>query len=171
MVSAAMEAAFEFAEIQVVSCADLYAGKIVAALDRQSCDVFDAGRLLANEGIADALRRAFLVYAISHSRPIAELLAPREKAIAREFLQNFEGMTVEPVSMEDLVAVRTALIDAIVGKMPGEHRRFLLGFKRGDAGMGAACGTRRQRSSGGFAGSSTISIACPKVSGNASQTN
>jgi predicted nucleotidyltransferase component of viral defense system len=62
-VSEAVEDAFGFAEIQVVSFADLYAGKIVAALDRQHPrDLFDVRGLLANEGIDDNLRRAFVVY-------------------------------------------------------------------------------------------------------------
>jgi len=126
-VSPAVETAFGFAEIQVGSFADLYAGKMVAALDRQHPrDLFDVRDLLAAEGIDDALRRAFLVYVISHNRPIAELLAPKE-----EFLQAFEGMTVKPVSVKDLLAARTALIEAMIGGMPDEHRRFLVGFKGG----------------------------------------
>ena len=58
-VSASVEDAFGFAEIRVVSFADLYAGKIVAALDRQHPrDLFDVRDLLAREGIDDDLRRA-----------------------------------------------------------------------------------------------------------------
>ena len=50
-VSPSVEDAFGFAEIRVVSLADLYAGKIVAALDRQHPrDLFDVRDLLANEG-------------------------------------------------------------------------------------------------------------------------
>ena len=62
-VSPAVQEAFGFAEMRMVSFADLYAGKIVAALDRQHPrDLFDVRDLLANEGISDELRRAFLVY-------------------------------------------------------------------------------------------------------------
>jgi predicted nucleotidyltransferase component of viral defense system len=76
-VSEAVEAEFGFAETQVVSFADLYAGKIVAALDRQHPrDLFDVRDLLVTEGISDELRRAFLVYMISHDRPMSEVLAP-----------------------------------------------------------------------------------------------
>jgi predicted nucleotidyltransferase component of viral defense system len=51
-VSPAVEEMFGFAEMQVVSFADLYAGKIVAALDRQHPrDLFDVKHLLTNEGI------------------------------------------------------------------------------------------------------------------------
>ena len=76
-VSARVEDRFGFAEIQVVSFPDLYAGKIVAALDRQHPrDLFDVRDLLANEGINAELRKAFIVYLLSHNRPIAEVLAP-----------------------------------------------------------------------------------------------
>ena len=96
-VSPGVEAAFGFAEVQVVSFADLYAGKIMAALDRQHPrDLFDTRDLLAKEGIDDDLRRAFIVYLISHDRPIAEVLVPRRKDIAQEFAQGFDGMTPRP---------------------------------------------------------------------------
>jgi len=76
-VSRVVEAAFGFAEMRVVSFADLYAGKLVAALDRQHPrDLFDVRDLLANEGIGDELRTAFIVYLLSHNRPMAEILAP-----------------------------------------------------------------------------------------------
>jgi predicted nucleotidyltransferase component of viral defense system len=77
-VSARVEEEFGFAEMQVVSFADLYAGKIVAALDRQHPrDLFDVRDLLANEGVDHELRKAFIVYVLSHNRPMAEVLARR----------------------------------------------------------------------------------------------
>lgn len=131
-VSPAVEAMFGFAEMQVVSFADLYAGKIVAALDRQHPrDLFDVRDLLANEGIGDELRNAFIVYLLSHPRPMSEVLTARPKDIAQEFEQNFQGMTTEPVELKELLVARTALIEAIVGKMPEQHRRFLISFERG----------------------------------------
>lgn len=127
-----VEAAFGFAETQVVSFADLYAGKIVAALDRQHPrDLFDVRDLLAHEGLTDALRAAFLIYLVSHTRPMAEVLAPHPKDIAQLFEQNFEGMTEAPVALEDLLAARTAIVDAAVGGMPDDHRQFLLSFEEG----------------------------------------
>jgi hypothetical protein len=41
-------------------------------------------------------------------------------------------MTAVPVSIEDLTAARAALLNSIIGKMPDEHRRFLLKFKGGE---------------------------------------
>ncbi|MGY3622096.1 hypothetical protein ACVJGD_008292 [Bradyrhizobium sp. USDA 10063] len=132
-VSPKVEEEFGFAETQVVSFSDLYAGKIVAALDRQHPrDLFDARDLLANEGISDDLRQAFIVYLISHDRPISEVVVPRRRDIRKEFEQGFEGMTEKPVTLEELLEAREDLIAEVSGKMPKEHREFLLGFKRGE---------------------------------------
>jgi hypothetical protein len=138
-IATAVEEQFGFAEIQVVSFADLYAGKIVAALDRQHPrDLFDVRGLLANEGIDDALRRAFLVYLISHDRPMGEVLEVHRKDITREFEHGFAGMTAEQVTLEELLAAREALIEDIIGRMPNNHRAFLLSFeRRGEADWGA----------------------------------
>lgn len=131
-VSPAVEEAFGFAEINVVSIADLYAGKIAAALDRQHPrDLFDVRDLLANEGISDKLRQAFLIYVVSHPRPMAEILAPSRKNIEDEYRRGFDGMTEIPASLDDLTAAREAIIRIMVVEMPDDHRRFLIGFKQG----------------------------------------
>ena len=132
-VSAKVEENFGFAETRVVSFPDLYAGKIVAALDRQHPrDLFDVRELLANEGLSDELRSAFVAYMLSHNRPMSEVLAPRLKDLALEFDRGFVGMTAKPVAIEDLLNARDALISDAVGNMPDEHRKFLVGFKRGE---------------------------------------
>lgn len=132
-VSASVEETFGFAEMQTVSFADLYAGKLVAALDRQHPrDLFDVRDLLANEGITDDLRKAFIVYLISHDRPISEVIVPRRKDIAHEYAHGFEGMTVEPVTLADLLEAREALITHLASNMTDAHKDFLLGFKRGN---------------------------------------
>jgi hypothetical protein len=143
-VSTGVEDQFGFAEMRIVSFPDLYAGKIVAALDRQHPrDLFDVRDLLANEGVDEALRRAFLIYLISHDRPMAEVLAVRRKDIAAEFERGFVGMTRQPKEMEALLKAREALIEEIVGAMPDTHRKFLLAFERGEPdwatlGLGSA---------------------------------
>ena len=87
--------------------------------------------LLAHEGVSAELRRAFLVYLISHNRPMAEVLAPTRKPLAEEFARGFVGMTQEPVALADLEAAREAIITAMISEMPDMHRHFLIGFKRG----------------------------------------
>ena len=131
-VSPAVEAAFGFAEMKVLSFPDLYAGKIVAAFDRQHPrDLFDVRDLLANEGIDDRLRAAFIVYLLSHNRPMAEVLAVRPKDISAEFVAGFQGMTAQPVTVEELIAARAMLVDRIVTSMPQAHRQFLVSFESG----------------------------------------
>jgi len=128
-----VEEAFGYAEVPVVSFPDLYAGKAVAALDRQHPrDLFDIRDLLANEGISDDLRRAFIVYILSHNRPMAEVLVPQLKDLRQEYETGFIGMTTEPVALEELYAARDELVSGMIGAMPAEHRRFLLSFKGGE---------------------------------------
>jgi hypothetical protein len=132
-VTPTVEETFGFAQMRTVSFADLYAGKIMAALDRQHPrDLFDVRALLANEGIGDELRRAFVVYLVSSNRPMAEILAPTRKPLGEEFERGFAGMTEEAVDLAELEEAREALIAAMVADMPEDHRRFLLGFKRGN---------------------------------------
>jgi predicted nucleotidyltransferase component of viral defense system len=146
-VSPRVESEFGYAEMRIVSFPDLYAGKIVAALDRQHPrDLFDVHQLLVSEGISDELRRAFVVYLISHDRRMSEILAPTRKDLTAEFAQGFEGMTVAPVPLEDLQATREALIDAIIGQMPDMHRRFLVDIKATGEGDWEALGLSEARS-------------------------
>lgn len=127
-----VEEEFGFGEVQVVSFADLYAGKIVAALDRQHPrDLFDVRDLLSHEGISEELRRAFIVYLVSSNRPFAELLAPTRIDIAQEFARGFDGMTDTRVTIDDLTGARERLIAEIVGKMPEDHKNFLVSLKKG----------------------------------------
>ena len=124
---------FGFAETQVVSWADLYAGKIMAALDRQHPrDLFDVRDLLAKEGVNAQLRAAFIVYLLSHNSATHAVLNPTRKDISGEFTGSFSGMTSEPVRLEELLEAREKLVSEIVGRMPTIHREFLLSFEKGE---------------------------------------
>jgi len=132
-VAPSVEEQFGYAEMKVVSFADVYAGKLVAALDRQHPrDLFDVGDLLANEGISEEIRTAFIVYLLSHNRPLAEVLSPARLDIRQEFARGFEGMTRRPVTLDSLLETREAFIAELIGRMPRAHRRFLASFKRGE---------------------------------------
>ena len=91
----------------------------------------DVRDLLANEGLTDDLRRAFLIYLISHNRPMGEVLSGRVKDLATEFKEGFEGMSDEPVAIEALLDTQATLIDQLIGGMPDAHRDFLIGFEKG----------------------------------------
>ncbi|MBI4694542.1 MAG: nucleotidyl transferase AbiEii/AbiGii toxin family protein [Gammaproteobacteria bacterium] len=128
----AAEAEFGFAEGPVVSFADLYAGKLVAALDRQHPrDLFDVKLLLAAEGIGDALFRAFIVYLVSHDGAIARLLNPTAKPLRDLYARQFAGMTTVPVTLEELDQARAELISAVRARLGEREKAFLMSFKRG----------------------------------------
>jgi hypothetical protein len=106
---------------------------MVAALDRQHPrDLFDVSLLLESSGISDELKTAFIVYLISHNRPIAELLNPSFRDISRDFENDFLGMTALHVSLQDLKAARQRLLDEIFEVLSDDDRQFLLDFKKGN---------------------------------------
>jgi Nucleotidyl transferase AbiEii toxin, Type IV TA system len=128
------QALFGYAQAQLLSFEDVYAGKLVAALDRQHPrDLFDVRLLLAAEGITPRMKNAFLVYLLSHHRPMAELLAPTRKDIDVVYEGEFSGMAVEPIELELLYAAREELIATVHRMLTEQDRQFLLAVKRGDA--------------------------------------
>jgi len=127
-----VEDEFGFAAISCVSLPDLYGGKICAALDRQHPrDLFDVMLMLREEGLTREIFEGFLVYLISHGRPIAELLSPRWKMLDGVFQAEFSGMTREPVTLEQLESTRTSLLAAIGEQFTERDAAFLLSLKRG----------------------------------------
>ena len=124
-----VEEQFGFAEIQVVSFADLYAGKLAAALDRQHPrDLFDIQYLLASEGIDQTLYQTFLAYILSHNRPAHELLQPRLKDIRQTFEREFVGMTVNDASLDMLLATREQMVTEIRSSLDETSKLFLRSF-------------------------------------------
>ncbi|MDA7853156.1 nucleotidyl transferase AbiEii/AbiGii toxin family protein [Porticoccaceae bacterium] len=128
-VSEKTQAQFGFAEMNVLSFSDLFAGKIMAALDRQHPrDLFDVSQLLNNEGISDEMRTALIIYLISHDKPPHSSLAPSLKDISQDYEQNFVGMTADEVSLDTLTNARENLIEDVVNNMPQIHKDFLCSF-------------------------------------------
>ncbi len=131
-VTESVENEFGFAEMAVVSLADLYAGKFCAALDRQHPrDLFDVRWFLDNDGMTEAIRKAFLVYLISHPRPIAELWAPQFSDLTAIYAGEFADMAIVDVSLGDLLETRTQLLQILHGGLGADERAFLLSFKAG----------------------------------------
>lgn len=125
-----VEKEFGYVEIQVASLPDLYAGKICAALDRQHPrDLFDVKLLLENEGFTDDLRKTFLVFLISHQRPMSELLAPHRKNIRDIYISEFADMAEVNIPIKELEQTREHLIDVIHQNMTTDERSFLLSVK------------------------------------------
>ncbi|MCH8489431.1 MAG: nucleotidyl transferase AbiEii/AbiGii toxin family protein [Oceanicaulis sp.] len=128
IVHEAVEAAFGFAEMQVISFEELFAGKIIAALDRaHPRDLFDVHHLLHEEGISDALFQATLIYLISSGRPMHELLDPGPIDIADIYVREFDGMAAKPLPVETLYAARERLVLELRSRLTGAAAAFLEG--------------------------------------------
>jgi len=132
-ISPRTEAEYGSVDMQLLSFEDLYGGKICAALDRQHPrDLFDVHYLLQNEGISEALKNTFIVYLLSHPRPIAELLSPRLKDIEALYEKEFVGMTIENVSLGSLEQTRLELIRTLHEKLSENDKAFILSVKSGE---------------------------------------
>lgn len=119
-----------YATMQVASFSDVYAGKLCAALDRQHPrDLFDVKVLFENEGLTEELRKTFIVFLISHQRPMAELLKPNFKKIEGVYEAEFYEMSRVDVTLTELEQAREKLVAEISEKLTEEERRFLLSFK------------------------------------------
>ena len=120
------------ATVRTLSDAELFGGKICAALDRQSPrDLFDVKHLLDGPGLTPEVRKAFLVYLISHDRPMHEVIEPARKDVRAAFESEFKEMTDEPVEYETLVNARERLITELKKGLTDAEKRFLLSVKDG----------------------------------------
>lgn len=136
-VSKSVEDNFGFAEIQVVSIPDLFAGKICAALDRQHPrDLFDVKLLFENEGFTEDLRKAFIIFLISHQRPMSEMLRPHLKELRSVYENEFYQMTQIDINLGELIETRELLIKTIHADMTKEEKEFLISFKSKDPRWG-----------------------------------
>lgn len=124
---------FGFASVPVLSLPDLYGGKLCAALDRQHPrDWFDVMLLLDADELDRSVLEGFLTYLVSHGRPINELLAPNWKPLADSYAQQFAGMTVLPVTLEQLEVTRERLLNQLRRLMTERDKAFLLSLKAGE---------------------------------------
>jgi predicted nucleotidyltransferase component of viral defense system len=119
-------------EIRVLSIADLYGGKLCAALDRQHPrDLFDIKLLQETNGLNERIVQAFVVYLASHNRPMAELLAPNFQDFKEVFENEFKGMASIDVRYEELETIARGLANRILSGLSGNERKFLLSVKTG----------------------------------------
>ncbi len=117
---------------RILSTEELYAGKICAALDRQHPrDLFDVHWLIRNEDLSLRTRKAFLVYVISHPRPMIEILNPRFNDIRDVFENEFKELVTEKVSYEELCATRESLVSMLTNEVTPEEKHFLVSVKEG----------------------------------------
>ena len=143
----AVQETFEsYVEVPVVSHAELFGGKVSAALDRQHPrDLFDVRQLLDVEGFGDDVRAGLLMNLIGHRRPIAELLNPEAKDQRQTLAGEFAGMTLLPFDYAVHEATFAELTAKVKASLTPTERAFLLSFEEGspDWSLFPAAGAER----------------------------
>lgn len=118
-------------DVPILARDELYAGKLVAALDRQHPrDLFDVWQLYESGGITDGMAECFVIYLAGHNRPPHEVLFGNDKDIAGEYEQAFVGMTDVPCSLEVLLQTRARLRQELPRRLTAAHKQFLVGLVR-----------------------------------------
>lgn len=113
--------------VPVLAVAELYGSKIVAAMDRQHPrDLYDVRAMYEKSGLADAIVECFVCYLAGHNRPIHEVLFSRDSDIRMAFENEFQGMTRETLSVDELIAARTRLRADLATMMTEDQKQFLL---------------------------------------------
>jgi predicted nucleotidyltransferase component of viral defense system len=116
--------------MKLLSEAELYGGKICAALDRQHPrDLFDVKFFLDNDGFNEKTKKAFIVYLISHPRPIIELLNPNLLDVRDVYEKEFKDMAMEKVGYESLIKTRNQMISKIQKSLTVDDKQFVLSVK------------------------------------------
>ncbi len=122
----------KFAAIQVVSDAELYGGKICAALDRQHPrDLFDVHLLFQESGLNEEVKNGFIEALVSHLRTMHEVLQPHMLDQRSAFENQFEGMSAISFTYEDFEATRERLVKVVNSSLSDKDRSFLVSFKQG----------------------------------------
>jgi predicted nucleotidyltransferase component of viral defense system len=123
----------KFAAIQVVSDAELYGGKICAALDRQHPrDMFDVHLLFQESGFNEDVKYGFIEAFVSHMRTMQEILQPHLLDQRSAFEIQFKGMSDITFTYEEFESIRKRLLETINSSLTETDRTFLLSFKRGN---------------------------------------
>jgi predicted nucleotidyltransferase component of viral defense system len=123
----------KFAAINVVAHGELFGGKICAALDRQHPrDLFDVYHLFQNEGFSEEIKLGFIIFLLSHFRPMSEMIGPHLSDQKETFETQFSGMTATPFTYANFEETRTRLISEVKKCLTENDKKFLLSFKNAE---------------------------------------
>ena len=118
-------------EAPILARDELYASKLVAALDRQHPrDLFDAWQLYGSGGLSDGMVECFVLYLCGHNRPPHEVLFGNDKDITAEYEQTFVGMTAVDCPLQTLLETRARLREDLPRRLTANQKRFLSGLVR-----------------------------------------
>ena len=86
--------------------------------------------LLEQEGITKEIKEGFLLYLLSASRPIHEILQPTRKDQRKALENQFMGMTQESFSYADFEHIREKLIQEIHSALTGTDKQLIMSFQQ-----------------------------------------
>ncbi len=119
--------------LPVLDPAELYGGKLVAALDRQHPrDMFDVLNMLERFGWQPSFVDCFVAYLAGHNRPVHEVLFPKAAALEPIFSNEFAGLTKDEVALTLLERTQKRLISELPRALIQRHRDFLLSLVRAE---------------------------------------
>lgn len=117
----------------MLSANEVYAGKLVAAMDRQHPrDLFDVHQLMENEGVSMDMIGIFVAYLACHNRPIHEVLFSNMLDIEKEYKNNFVGMAEKDISLETLIDTREKLFNTVRSMLTSKHKQFLFSLAKAE---------------------------------------
>jgi predicted nucleotidyltransferase component of viral defense system len=117
--------------VKLLSFEDIFSSKICAALDRQHPrDFYDLKNLRIIDGITDKTRKALIIYMLSSSRPINELLNPNINKFEETSLSNLQEMIFDSssVSLDELNDIRLKTIQVVNKSLLPKEKEFIISF-------------------------------------------
>lgn len=87
--------------------------------------------LLETQGIDRQILNGFITYLLGHKRPLSEILDPHWKDISLPYANEFNGMTFDAVSLEELNAIPNLMVTALKAQFTQRDYDFLVSFKSG----------------------------------------
>jgi predicted nucleotidyltransferase component of viral defense system len=121
-----------FCEMNIVPKAQLFGGKMVAALDRQHPrDLFDTKMLLDKTNLTPELINGFLFCLFSSKRPLFEVLKPNYLNQVSSLTNQFAGMTAEKFTYTMFENERERLISTIHSNMTVQQKHAIINFAKG----------------------------------------
>lgn len=119
-------------EALVMDYDEIYAGKLVAALDRQHPrDLFDIKKLYETSGITEEIISCFVCYLCGGNGVFCETLNPNTRDIGDIYEKDFAGMSFDETSPDELMEIFRNLKTDILNKLTDNHKKFLISFAKG----------------------------------------
>lgn len=118
---------------QCLSINEVYAGKFVAALDRQHPrDLFDI-RIFIEQFVnlknnTEKFYELVLIYLLQSNRPISELIEPHLLSVEKTYYDQFLGLTNIEISLEELQETRFKLVEIVKHSVFHKYFDFIISF-------------------------------------------